>query len=102
MTAAAVAIVIRREREVVEACRRAGAISAATARPLRDLGLSESRGVDRLKDRAVLRMGAPGTWYLDEPAFEALRRMRHRLILVLMVASAAVLLGGLVTLGALG
>jgi hypothetical protein len=102
MTAAAVAVLIRREREVVEACRRAGAVSAATARPLRELGLSDSPGVDRLKDRAVLRMGAPGTWYLDEPSFEALLRGRQRLMLVLVLCSAAVLVGGLVTLGALG
>jgi len=82
-TAAATAIRLRREREVVDAFRRAGATSPAAARALSDLGLDDTRVVKRLRARAVVREAAPGAFYLDEEVWVAVRRTRQRVAFVL-------------------
>jgi hypothetical protein len=76
--AAAVAIMRRREREVVDDFRAAGAISPATAQSYSAIGLGESMAIRRLNDRAVIRESAPGLWYLDEEVWSAVRRTRKR------------------------
>jgi hypothetical protein len=76
--AAAVAIMRRREREVVDDFRAAGAISPATAQSYSAIGLGESMAIRRLHDRAVIRESAPGLWYLDEEVWTAVRRTRRR------------------------
>jgi hypothetical protein len=95
--AAAVAIMRRREREVVDDFRAAGAISPATAQSYNAIGLGESMAIRRLHDRAVIRESAPGLWYLDEEVWTAVRRTRRRvavfmLVLVVMI-SAGVAMG---------
>jgi hypothetical protein len=82
--AAAVAIMRRREQEVVEDFRAAGAISPATAQSYTAIGLGESMALGRLNDRAVIRESAPGLWYLDEEVWTAVRRTRRRLALVMV------------------
>lgn len=81
---AAAVIVARRDRETVDAFRRAGAVTAERAQPLYALGLTESHAVARLRRRAVLREASPGAWYLDEPTWEAARCTRRRLALALI------------------
>jgi hypothetical protein len=88
--AAAVAIMRRREREVVDDFRAAGAISPARAQSYTAIGLGESMALRRLHDRAVIRESAPGLWYLDEEVWTAVNRTRRRvafsmLALVLML-----------------
>ena len=83
--AAAVAIMRRREQEVVEDFRAAGAISPATAQSYNAIGLGESMALRRLNDRAVIREAAPGLWYLDEEVWTAVRRTRRRVGLVMLV-----------------
>jgi hypothetical protein len=83
--AAAVAIMRRREQEVVEDFRAAGAISPATAQSYNAIGLGESMALRRLHDRAVIRESAPGLWYLDEEVWTAVRRTRRRVALVMVV-----------------
>ncbi|MEJ7812194.1 MAG: hypothetical protein WKG32_17405 [Gemmatimonadaceae bacterium] len=80
---AAAAVMLRREREVVDAFRRAGATSPATARPFSDLGLDDTRVVKRLRARAVVREATPGRVYLDEEVWVAVRRTRQRLAFIL-------------------
>lgn len=80
--AAAIAIMRRREREVVDDFRVAGAISPATAQSYNALGLGESTALRRLHDRAVIRESAPGMWYLDEEVWTAVRLTRRRLAIV--------------------
>ena len=80
--AAAIAIMRRREREVVDDFRAAGAISPATAQSYNALGLGESTALRRLHDRAVIRESAPGMWYLDEEVWTAVRLTRRRLAIV--------------------
>jgi hypothetical protein len=95
--AAAIAIMRRREREVVDDFRAAGAISPGTAQSYNALGLGESTALRRLHDRAVIRESAPGVWYLDEEVWTAVRRTRRRLATVMLVIVLLMLLG--VTLG---
>ena len=76
--AAAIAIMRRREREVVDDFRAAGAVSPATAQSYNAIGLGESMAIRRLHDRAVIRESSPGLWYLDEEVWTAVRRIRRR------------------------
>ena len=92
------AIILRRERDAVDAFRAARATSPDTARPPESLGLSSELIRRRLEAEAVLRPGRdPGTLYLDEPSWAAANRRRRRVILILLalaiLAGAAVLLG---------
>ena len=83
MGAAAVAAVLRRrEREVVDDFRVAGATSRETAQSYTAMGLGQSLGLKRLRDRAVIREAAPGTYYLDEEVWVAVRRTRRRIATV--------------------
>lgn len=95
---AAAAVIIIRERRLVEAFSAAAATSPETARSVESLGVdSDSNSLRRLQNRAVIREGAPGRYYLDVPSWEALRRMRRRMAFVLFIlviaALAAVVIG---------
>jgi len=83
--AAAVAIMRRREREVVDDFRAAGALSPETAQSYSAIGLGESMALRRLHDRAVIRESEPGLWYLDEEVWTAVRRTRRRVAIVMVV-----------------
>ena len=76
------AIIIRKERDVVAHFQQARALSPATAQSLSALGLDDGTALRRLRSRAVIREGAGDTFYLDEPGWLALGRIRRRLILV--------------------
>jgi hypothetical protein len=97
MGAAAVAVIMRKERDLVETFRRAGALSIEHARSLTQLAVDD-RGVAwrRLTRRAVIREAAPGSFYLDLPSWEALRYVRKRMLLavfgLMLLALVAVLL----------
>jgi len=93
MGAAVAAILIRRETEVVDDFRAAGAISRETAQSYTAIGLGQSVGLKRLRDRAVIREAAPGAYYLDEEVWTAVRRTRRRIATVFLLILALVLLG---------
>jgi hypothetical protein len=94
MGAPAVAAVMRRrEQEVVDDFRAAGAISPATAQPYEALGLGDSLAIKRLRNRAVIREAAPDRWYLDQEVWEAVRRARRRFATVLLSIIALVCVG---------
>ena len=85
MGAAAVAAILRRrEQEVVDDFRAAGATSPATAQSYTAIGIGESIAIKRLHNRAVIREAAPGMYYLDEEVWAAVRRTRRRLVSVLL------------------
>ena len=65
--------------QVVDDFRAAGAISRETAQSYTTIGLGESLALRRLRSRAVVREAAPGTYYLDEEVWEAVRRTRRRI-----------------------
>ena len=87
MGAAAGAVVLA-ERRMVEAFERAGATSAATARTPDEVGVeTSSLGWRRLTNRAVIREAAPGSgrYYLDREVWQAVRRTRMRLVVILVL-----------------
>ena len=91
------AILRRREQEVVDDFRAAGATSPATAQSYTAIGLGDSLAIKRLNNRAVIREAAPGLFYLDEEVWAAVRRTRQRmatvLISVMLLFLAGILLG---------
>ena len=89
MGAAVLAISGRRDRELVELFRRSHATSAARARSLAAIGAHDGRALRRLQNRAVIREGVSGTYYLDEPAWVALNRLRHRMLFVAILLAVA-------------
>jgi hypothetical protein len=94
MSAPAIAAVIRRrEREVVDDFRRAGATSPTTAKSLAEVGLEESWPVRRLQRRAVIREPQPGIFYLDEEVWAAVRRTRRRVALVFLAVVLLIIVG---------
>jgi hypothetical protein len=82
--AAVIAIMRRREREVVDDFRAAGATSPGTAQSYTAVGIGESMALKRLHDRAVIREAAPGIYYLDEEVWTAVRRIRRRIAMVML------------------
>lgn len=96
MGAVAAAAIMRKERDLVDHFRRAGAISAEKAQSLTQLGIhDEGVAWRRLTHRAVVREAAPGRYYLDEPSWDALRYIRKRLMVVILTIAIILLLGGL-------
>jgi hypothetical protein len=89
-----------REEEVIRDLRAAGATSPAAARTVGDLGLEDSRAINRLRNQAIVREAAPGKLYLDEEVLSATRRRRFRILWMLIVILVLVLVAmrlGLIT-----
>jgi len=87
MGAAAAAVAIA-ERRIVEAFERAGATSVTSARTPDEVGVdTASVGWRRLTNRAVVREAPPGSgrYYLDREVWQAVRRTRMRLVVVLVI-----------------
>lgn len=95
MGAAAVAVMIRREKDIVQVFQSAGAVSSETAKPLGALGLEESRHFSTLERAGIIRKGAPGTWYLDQTAWSERMLTRRRIGVMLLVMSLLALAFGL-------
>jgi hypothetical protein len=87
------AILRRREQEVVDDFRAAGALSPSTAQSYTAIGLGDSLAIKRLRNRAVIREAAPGSYYLDEEVWAAVRRTRQRVGIVIVSMLTLVLLG---------
>jgi hypothetical protein len=88
---AAAAVVLIKERHIVEAMERLGIITPGNARTLEQL---EDMGVDSnglpwraLKNRVVVREASPGQYYLDVEVWQATRRRRRRVILLVLAAA---------------
>jgi hypothetical protein len=82
---AAAAIIIRKQREIVDTYRAAHATMASAARDPGELGVEQTRIFDGLVRRAVLRDAGNGRYYLDEPSWVALGATRRRIALVMIV-----------------
>ena len=90
--AGAVAVMRMKEREVRDAFRDARALNPATAMSLEAIGIGESAALRRLKRRAVIREAAPGLFYFDDDVWQAVRGMRRRMALLLLVSMIIVFL----------
>ena len=82
---AAVAIIIRREKDLVAHFRSHGAIDAAHAMTPAALGVEQRMAWEILSRNAVIRDGASGTFYLDEVSWEAGQQRRRRMAVVMLV-----------------
>ena len=83
------AVVLIKERHIVEAMQCLGATSPArafTLDQLADLGV-EDRGLAwrALRNRVIVREASPGQWYLDAEVWEATRHRRRRVVVVVLV-----------------
>ncbi len=85
MGAAIVAVIHRKERDIVDELRYVGALSPTTARSIQELGIDEDVGFRRLRSREVVREAAPGHYYLDEGVWTGVRRTRRHVGLVMLV-----------------
>jgi hypothetical protein len=79
---AAAAVILRKERDIVNTYRGVGATNPERARSPDELDVPRRVPFDRLVQRAVLRDTGDGRYYLDEPSWEALRGIRRRMALV--------------------
>jgi len=86
------AVILMKERRMVARFREAGAVTAAQARTLEDLGLARGIVLRRLRERAVVRDAGGERYYLDEPSWAAVRRSRRRSIHVAWVIALIVIL----------
>ena len=89
---AAAAVMLLKEKHIVSAFRQAGATSPAAANTPAAIGVDERIAFQKLRRRAVLREAGPGRFYLDELNWEALRRMRRRMALLIGLPVLAVAL----------
>ena len=92
MGAVAAAALIAKEKHIVAAFREAGAVSPETATTPAALGIHDGLALKRLRRRAVLRDGVDGKLYLDEAAWQSLRRLRQRLALAMLLVVATLAL----------
>lgn len=88
MTTAAIAIIVKRERDLVEHFIAQRATSVDSAQSLQSLQVEHDRIFRRLEDRAVIRAGAPGTYYVDEAAWKATVGARRRILAIVLILGA--------------
>jgi len=85
------AVIMVKERHIVEAMQRLAVTSPAralTVDQLADLGVDD-RGLAwrALKRRVIVREASPGKWYVDGEVWQATRRRRHILLFVLVITA---------------
>src|SRR4051812_37788109 len=90
---AAVAVIVRKQREIVEVFEGARATTAELARFPDELGIDESHIFHGLVRRAVLRPAGDGRYYVDEPSWVAMRDMRRRRLGVVLIIIVALVVG---------
>lgn len=93
---AAVVIILRKQRDIVEVFEGARATSPETARDPNDLGIDESVIFRGLVRRAVLRDAGGGRYYIDQPSWRAMSSMRHRVAMVVLAIVVVLLVVGLI------
>jgi hypothetical protein len=98
---AAVAVILIKERHVAEAFERMGATAPDRAITAQEANVDESGvGWRRLRNRAIVREGGPGRYYLDVEVWQATRRIRRRRVtVVLVLALLATLILGVLGIG---
>lgn len=67
--------------QVITAFRSAGALSGASARRLRDIGLNDSVTLRGMVTSEVIRRAGPERYFLDETAWAKRRQLRWRTLL---------------------
>ena len=90
---AAAAVLLAKERHIVTAFERIGAVTPDRARTPDEVGVDTQRlAWRRLRDRAIVREAGDGRYYLDVEVWEANRRLRRRMVVVFLVIAILVAL----------
>ena len=97
MATAAVAIIIKREKDLVAHFEQMRATSPATAQSVDSLRVDHDRIFRRLEERAVIRQSPTGMYYLDQPSWTAMNSSRRRIVGIMLLLAAAVLASVLLT-----
>ena len=79
------AIISKKRRHIINAFRKAGATSAENAKPIKELGLSQSLLLHIQKLRGVLVEVPPNRYYLDEIRERKVERFRRIFLTVFVV-----------------
>lgn len=87
-----VATVLLKERRMIRRFLDAGAASPESARSLDQVGVSQGRIMRRLRERLVLRQIEGDRFYVDQEAWDALRRRRRRHASVAAILALALIL----------
>lgn len=82
---AAVAVIHRKQRDIVEVFQGAQATAPERARVPDDLGIDRGAVFNGLVRRAVIREAGGGRYYVDELSWKAMHSMRHRKLAVVGV-----------------
>jgi hypothetical protein len=90
---AAVIVIVRKQREIVEVFEGARATTPELARYPDELGIDESHIFRGLVRRAVLRPAGDGRYYLDEPSWVATNDRRRRVTLLVGAVVLALVVG---------
>jgi hypothetical protein len=85
------ALLTASERRLVDRLRRAGAVADASALALSDLRPLTRWRLARLRRGGAVRAADRERFYLDEAAYQALRRARRRRVLTIAALLAAAL-----------
>ena len=93
MGAAAAAVILAKERHIVDRFRDVGVTSSSSARGLNEVGVGEGVALRRLRRNEVIREASPGMFYLDEPVWNAVRNTRRRMLVVVFVIAALISIG---------
>lgn len=83
---------MRRQRAIVRAFERAGALAVDSARSAEELGARVDFAWQQLASLAVLRSPASGRWFLDRPNWQTLCRRRCGLAAAVVAGLLLVLL----------
>lgn len=86
---AVAAVVIARQKHVVAAFQRARATAAAAAVVPADIGVAEHLAFEKLRRHGVLREADAGRFYLDEPTWNRIGRLRVTLVLLVVLIGLA-------------
>lgn len=98
MGAVVAILVARKERDLVALFKQSRVTSSAKAQSLVALGVQDDAVLRRLRNRAVIREGAPGVYYLDEPSWDVLNQFRHRMVVVVLLLALATAIIALVAI----
>ena len=91
MGATAAAILIRKEKDLVEHFQSARATNDANALTLDALQIDNKMVFRRLLKRAVIRETSRGTYYLDVPSWNGMRETRRNRAFVIMLVALIIL-----------
>ncbi|HXF25419.1 MAG TPA: hypothetical protein VN602_12900 [Gemmatimonadaceae bacterium] len=91
---AATVVIIAKERDLVAHFRRVGALSAASAKSVRELGVDNSRVWYLLERRGIIRDAGQARYFLDEVAWAADRTRRRRVAVAVLVLALGMLAVG--------